>query len=229
MSTNNEQAGEWRARPSARRRRAATSAVGLQAGRAARGRPGPHHGIRPRLQRMTGAREPRRGRAARRRHPGDAAPLGHGRRWCPADADGAMDRRRASPTRGSSRGCASAATRWTTIRAGRPRRGKLAFGLHRGPAARRAREVDAGGARPRETGLEPALIERIFTAMGFGAQSLDRLTEDDVQLLRYVGRGARRRASRSSPSCSSSASTARRWRRSPTPRCGSSTSTSTSR
>src|SRR3954465_10867553 len=36
----------------------------------------------------------------------------------------------------------------------------------------------------RETGLEPALIERIFTSMGFGAQGLDHLTDDDVQLLR---------------------------------------------
>jgi adenylate cyclase len=38
----------------------------------------------------------------------------------------------------------------------------------------------------RETGLEPALIERIFMSMGFGAQGgLDHLTDDDVQLLRY--------------------------------------------
>jgi adenylate cyclase len=38
----------------------------------------------------------------------------------------------------------------------------------------------------RETGLEPALIERIFTSMGFGAQGLEHLTDDDVQLLRYA-------------------------------------------
>jgi adenylate cyclase len=39
----------------------------------------------------------------------------------------------------------------------------------------------------RETGLEPALIERIFMSMGFGAQGgLDHLTDDDVQLLRYA-------------------------------------------
>jgi adenylate cyclase len=38
----------------------------------------------------------------------------------------------------------------------------------------------------RETGLEPALIERVFTSMGFGTQSLDRLSDDDVQLLRYA-------------------------------------------
>jgi adenylate cyclase len=38
----------------------------------------------------------------------------------------------------------------------------------------------------RETGLEPALIERIFTSMGFGANGLDHLSDDDVQLLRYA-------------------------------------------
>jgi adenylate cyclase len=37
----------------------------------------------------------------------------------------------------------------------------------------------------KETGLEEALIERIFTAMGFGP-STERLTDDDVQLLRYT-------------------------------------------
>jgi adenylate cyclase len=37
----------------------------------------------------------------------------------------------------------------------------------------------------RETGLEPALIERIFTAFGFGA-SVERLADADVQLLRYA-------------------------------------------
>jgi adenylate cyclase len=38
----------------------------------------------------------------------------------------------------------------------------------------------------RETGLEPALIERVFASMGFGAQGLDHLTDDDVQMLRYA-------------------------------------------
>jgi len=38
----------------------------------------------------------------------------------------------------------------------------------------------------RETGLEAALIERIFLSMGFGAQAVDHLTDDDVQLLRYA-------------------------------------------
>jgi adenylate cyclase len=38
----------------------------------------------------------------------------------------------------------------------------------------------------RETGLEPALIRRIYTAMGFPAGSLRRISEDDLQLLRYT-------------------------------------------
>jgi adenylate cyclase len=38
----------------------------------------------------------------------------------------------------------------------------------------------------RETGLEPALIERIFMSMGIGAQGLEHLSDDDVQLLRYA-------------------------------------------
>jgi adenylate cyclase len=38
----------------------------------------------------------------------------------------------------------------------------------------------------RETGLDPALIRRLHTAMGFNAAALERLSEDDVQLLRYV-------------------------------------------
>jgi adenylate cyclase len=38
----------------------------------------------------------------------------------------------------------------------------------------------------RETGLEPALIERIFMSMGIGARGLEHLTDDDVQLLRYA-------------------------------------------
>jgi adenylate cyclase len=38
----------------------------------------------------------------------------------------------------------------------------------------------------RDTGLEPALIERIFVSMGFGVQALERLSDEDVQLLRYA-------------------------------------------
>jgi adenylate cyclase len=38
----------------------------------------------------------------------------------------------------------------------------------------------------KETGLEKALIERIYAAGGFSAASLERLSEDDLQLLRYL-------------------------------------------
>lgn len=37
----------------------------------------------------------------------------------------------------------------------------------------------------RETGLEPALIERIGSSLGFSTSWTERLTEDDVQMLRY--------------------------------------------
>jgi len=39
----------------------------------------------------------------------------------------------------------------------------------------------------RDTGLETALIERIYAAVGFSLESLERLSEEDIQLLRYVG------------------------------------------
>ena len=38
-----------------------------------------------------------------------------------------------------------------------------------------------------QTGLEPALIERIWTSVGFPAHLLERLTEDDLELLRSIG------------------------------------------
>jgi adenylate cyclase len=38
----------------------------------------------------------------------------------------------------------------------------------------------------RESGLEPALIERVFTAIGTPAHQLKSISEDDLQLLRYI-------------------------------------------
>jgi adenylate cyclase len=38
----------------------------------------------------------------------------------------------------------------------------------------------------RLTGLEPALIERIWSSVGFPIRELDDLTDDDVQALRYI-------------------------------------------
>jgi adenylate cyclase len=37
-----------------------------------------------------------------------------------------------------------------------------------------------------DTGLEPALIERMWATLGFGHGAVERLTEDDLQLLRYA-------------------------------------------
>jgi adenylate cyclase len=37
-----------------------------------------------------------------------------------------------------------------------------------------------------EVGLEPALIERLWTAMGYSSQQMDQVSEDDLQLLRYM-------------------------------------------
>jgi adenylate cyclase len=63
--------------------------------------------------------------------------------------------------------------------------GRLAYGyledLFPPPAV--TRTLDEAAA---DTGLEPALIERIWTAAGFSAESLDRIGEEDVQLLRYM-------------------------------------------
>src|SRR5438445_13244384 len=38
----------------------------------------------------------------------------------------------------------------------------------------------------RETGLEPALIKRIVTTLGWSPASLETIHEDEIQLLRYV-------------------------------------------
>ncbi len=37
-----------------------------------------------------------------------------------------------------------------------------------------------------DTGLEPALIERIYSTVGFSAHALENVSEDDLQFLRYV-------------------------------------------
>ena len=63
--------------------------------------------------------------------------------------------------------------------------GRLAYGymedLFPAPVAELSLAEAAKG-----SGLEPALIERIWTALGFPAHTLEHLTEDDLQLLRYV-------------------------------------------
>jgi adenylate cyclase len=63
--------------------------------------------------------------------------------------------------------------------------GRLAFGFVEElmPAHERTHTLQAAAA---DTGLEPALIERVFLSMGFNAGSVERLSDDDLDLLRHV-------------------------------------------
>src|SRR5690349_5847545 len=66
------------------------------------------------------------------------------------------------------------------------KQGRLAYGYLEDlfPAP----EVEYGLAdAARETGLEPELIRRIWSAAGFSAESLEHLTEDDISLLQRFG------------------------------------------
>jgi adenylate cyclase len=65
------------------------------------------------------------------------------------------------------------------------RSGRLAYGYLEDlfPEPARTRTLDEAA---EETGLEPALIERIWTAVGFSADSLEQIDEEDIQLLRYL-------------------------------------------
>jgi adenylate cyclase len=63
--------------------------------------------------------------------------------------------------------------------------GRLAYGYLEElfPAAQRTRTLAEAA---EECGLEPALIERIWTAAGFSTDSLEHIDEEDMQLLRYM-------------------------------------------
>ena len=65
------------------------------------------------------------------------------------------------------------------------RSGRLAYGYLEDlfPAPARTRTL---AETAREVGLEPGLIERVWTTAGFSAESLDQIGEEDVQLLRYL-------------------------------------------
>jgi adenylate cyclase len=65
------------------------------------------------------------------------------------------------------------------------RAGRLAYGYLEDlfPTPARTRTLAEAAA---ETGLEPDLIERIWTTAGFAADSLEHNGEEDVQLLRYM-------------------------------------------
>lgn len=64
------------------------------------------------------------------------------------------------------------------------RSGRLAFGYIE-DLLPQAESVSTIKQAAKETGLEPALIRRIYAAMGFNATALERISEDDVQFLRY--------------------------------------------
>jgi adenylate cyclase len=63
--------------------------------------------------------------------------------------------------------------------------GRLAFGYTEEllPTPRSDYTLDEAS---EETGLEPALIERLYSNMGFSSAVLQHISEEDVQLLRYV-------------------------------------------
>ena len=63
--------------------------------------------------------------------------------------------------------------------------GRLAFGYIEDLFPQPAQAITLEAAAE-ETGLEPALIERIFVTMGFPARAAERLTEEDLQYLRYA-------------------------------------------
>ena len=63
--------------------------------------------------------------------------------------------------------------------------GRLAFGFVEEmlPAHERTHTLEEAAA---ETGLEPALIERLFLSMGFNADALEQISDEDLELLRHV-------------------------------------------
>jgi adenylate cyclase len=65
------------------------------------------------------------------------------------------------------------------------REGRLSYGFIESvfPQAERGRPLDEVA---EETGLEPALIERLWSGIGLPSQELDRLSDEDVQALHYI-------------------------------------------
>ena len=63
--------------------------------------------------------------------------------------------------------------------------GRLAFGFVEEmlPAHERTHTLEEAA---EETGLDPALIERLFLSMGFNADALEQISDEDLELLRHV-------------------------------------------
>ena len=130
-----------------------------------------------------GVMSPQRGGAPRRRRRADARALGAGR-------PGAARARRALDAGGGGPGAhRRAPARARPLARGDPARrresGRLAFGFVEEllPAHERTHTLEEAAA---ETGLEPALIERLFLSMGFNADALEQISDDDLELLRHV-------------------------------------------
>jgi adenylate cyclase len=64
--------------------------------------------------------------------------------------------------------------------------GRLAYGLLEELYPKTERILNLEEAAE-ETGIEPELIERVWLSMGFSRHELERLTDEDVQALQYVG------------------------------------------
>src|SRR5215213_4219812 len=65
------------------------------------------------------------------------------------------------------------------------RSGRLAYGYLEGlfPAPSGTHTLEEAAAA---TGLEVALLERIWTAVGFSALTMEEITDEDLRLLRYI-------------------------------------------
>ena len=124
-----------------------------------------------------------------RRLAGHAPALGQGRdraaRQRPLDAGGGRPRAHRRPA-ARARALARRAARGGALR---PARLRLSGGPVPGRRAARARSTEAA----EETGLEPALIERIWTAAGFSARLARAHRRGGPPAAALHGRGARRR------------------------------------
>ena len=65
------------------------------------------------------------------------------------------------------------------------RSGRLAYGFMEDLFPPRSPTFSLDEAAER-TGLEPALLQRIWTALGFSSPAIDEITEEDLRLLRYI-------------------------------------------
>ncbi len=66
--------------------------------------------------------------------------------------------------------------------------GRLAYAYTEELLSRTGRKISLKDAA-RDTGMEPALVERILTTAGFSPVQADALDEDDLQLIRYAAMG----------------------------------------